>query len=76
MKLLKTLAVMAAFVCGNLSAQAQIVAPEHLSDTHTMLRVNPTQRFLLIPVEEKEENLLTVVGVSVFTTTGSIHYSY
>jgi levanase/fructan beta-fructosidase len=56
MKLLKTLAVMAAFVCGNLSAQAQIVAPEHLSDTHTMLRVNPTQRFLLIPVEEKEEN--------------------
>ena len=47
---------MAAFVCGNLSAQAQIVAPEHLSDTHTMLRVNPTQRFLLIPVEEKEEN--------------------
>ena len=53
---LKFLVAAAALMVAGTSAQAQIAAPEHLSDTHTMLRVQPGSGYLLLPVEEKEEN--------------------
>ena len=56
MKKLRIIAAVAAFVVTGSVAEAQIAAPEHLNDTHTMLRVTPTARYLLLPVEEKEEN--------------------
>ncbi len=43
------------FTIGFGCAKAQTVKIEHLSDKHSLLRVNPTQRYLLVPVEEKEE---------------------
>lgn len=53
MKKLRIIAAVAAFVVTGSVAEAQIAAPEHLNDTHTMLRVTPTARYLLLPVEEK-----------------------
>ena len=53
---LTTLATLFAFSMTSLTATAQIATPQHLSDAHTMVRVNASQRFLLLPVEEKEEN--------------------
>ena len=53
---LKFLVAAAVLMVAGTSAQAQIAAPEHLSDTHTMLRVQPGSGYLLLPVEEKEEN--------------------
>ena len=51
-----------AFMLSASAADAQIAQPQHLSDTHTMLRVGASQRYLLLPVEEKEENAhVTVV---------------
>ncbi|MBP5278221.1 MAG: DUF4980 domain-containing protein, partial [Prevotella sp.] len=41
-------------LCSNYVCAQQVKA-EHLSDKHTLLRVSPTQRYLLVPVEEKEE---------------------
>lgn len=55
-KSLKILVAAAAFLAAGTSAEAQIASPEHLSDTHTMLRVQPGNECLLLPVEEKEEN--------------------
>ena len=37
------------------SINAQTTKVEFLSDNHALLRVNPTQRYLLLPVQEKEE---------------------
>ena len=55
-KSLKILIAAAAFLAAGTNADAQIASPEHLSDTHTMLRVQPGNEYLLLPVEEKEEN--------------------
>ncbi len=52
---LKSLLLTFLFMAGCGSLSAQTIKAEHLSDKHTMLRVSPTSRFLLIPVEEKEE---------------------
>ena len=52
---LKSLLLTFLFMAGCGSLSAQTIKAEHLSDKHTMLRVTPTSRFLLIPVEEKEE---------------------
>ena len=56
MEQLKTFAALAAFLMIGISAKAQIQSPEHLSDTHTMLRISAAKQLLLLPVEEKEEN--------------------
>lgn len=37
------------------SINAQTTKVEFLSDNHALLRVNPSQRYLLLPVQEKEE---------------------
>ena len=50
------MAATAALLLGTVTAQAQIPQPEHLSDTHTMLRISTQKPLLLLPVEEKEEN--------------------
>ena len=49
MKKLLTLIAMIAFC---LSTNAQMI----LSEQHAMLRVNAQHRYLLLPVQEKEEN--------------------
>ena len=54
MKKNKTIACLAALIMA-LGSNAQ-VAPKILGDRHAMLRLDKQKKFLLLPVEEKEEN--------------------
>ncbi len=56
MKYLKICIFTALLTFGCLSADAQAIKVQQLSDNHAMLRVETNSRYLLLPVEEKEDN--------------------
>ena len=53
---LKTLLAMTLALGASIAAVAQQAVPQVLGENHAMLRIDATNRYLLLPVQEREEN--------------------
>ena len=56
MRTFKTIILGAMLTMTTLSASAQDLKPQVLADNHVMLRVSTDKRFVLLPVEESQDN--------------------
>ena len=67
---MKRLLLMATCLIGWLTMSAQ--APQILSDRHAMLRINAQSRYLLLPIQEREE----IANISIIVNPESMYASF
>lgn len=52
MRIAQLITTSLAIICSVVAARAQTLTARHLSETHTQVRVDAKDRFLLLPVQE------------------------